>query len=141
MVLMIWKYFLAWFGMMILAIINGGVRDIIYKQSLGVLAAHQISTFMLLVLISGYFWLLVRLLPFESLRKAWITGILWFIMTEVFEFGMGVFSGKSWGELLQAYNLFAGQLWLLIPIWILAGPSLFFKYVQPNKHGLTSASP
>jgi hypothetical protein len=37
---MIFKYFFAWFGMMVLAIINGGLRDFAYKAYFGDLAAH-----------------------------------------------------------------------------------------------------
>jgi len=52
---MILKYFLAWFGMMVFAIINGGLRDFVYKSHVGDLPAHQISTVMLIVLtLSSY---------------------------------------------------------------------------------------
>jgi hypothetical protein len=36
---MILKYFFAWFGMMILAVINGGFRDFAYKSHVGDSAA------------------------------------------------------------------------------------------------------
>jgi hypothetical protein len=52
---MVLKYFFAWFGMMVLAIINGGLRDFVYKSHVGDLSAHQISTVMLIVLFAGYF--------------------------------------------------------------------------------------
>ncbi len=50
---MLFKYFFAWFGMMVLAIINGGVRDFVYRQRVGGLPAHQISTVVLIVLLAG----------------------------------------------------------------------------------------
>ncbi len=50
---MILKYFFAWFGMMVLAIINGGLRDLAYKSHVGDLPAHQISTVILIVLFAG----------------------------------------------------------------------------------------
>lgn len=127
---MIWKYFLAWFGMMVLAVLNGGIRDLVYSQSLGGPAAHQVSTVTLILLLAGYFWLVVRIVPFRSRRHAWAIGLLWFALTEIFEFGMGILAGKPWSELLQAYNLFAGELWILIPLWVLVGPPVFFRYVQ-----------
>jgi len=127
---MMWKYFLAWFGMMILAILNGAAREMLYKQYVGDLPANQISTVILIALISGYFYFLIKVVPLESSRQAWMAGVMWFLMTEVFEFGMGIFSGKTWAELFQAYNIIAGQWWILIPIWVLIGPPLFYKYFR-----------
>lgn len=75
---MILKYSLAWFGMMILAIINGGIRDFLYKPYLGDLAAHQISTVILMVLFAGYFWFLNTIWPLRSASQAWIIGGIWF---------------------------------------------------------------
>jgi hypothetical protein len=51
---MILKYFIVWFGMMVLAIVNGVFRDFTYKPYVGDLAAHQISTAVLIVLFSGH---------------------------------------------------------------------------------------
>jgi hypothetical protein len=124
---MIWKYFLAWFGMMILAILNGGIRDMLYKQYVGTLNAHQISTVTLLALLSVYFWFLIKVMPPKSSRQAWIIGVIWLLMTEVFEFGMGLYFGKTWTELSHVYNIFAGQLWVLIPLWIMIGLPIFYK--------------
>jgi len=42
----------AWFIFMILAIINAGIRNNVYKPIVGDLAAHQISTIIFVVLIS-----------------------------------------------------------------------------------------
>ena len=50
------RYLIAWFGMMGLAIANGAVRDVVYRARMGDRAAHQISTVILLLLFSGYFW-------------------------------------------------------------------------------------
>jgi hypothetical protein len=128
------KYLIAWFGMMILAVLNGGFRDLAYKEYVGDLAAHQISTVILLLLLSGYFWFLIRVWPIESASQAWAIGGTWFLMTEAFEFGMGrLIAGHSWGKLMHAYNLLEGQVWLFIPLWVLIGPYVFFRYVQTKQ--------
>ncbi len=127
---MILKYFFAWFGMMVLAIINGGLRDLTYKSHVVDLAGHQISTAILIIFLAGYIWFLTRVCPIESPRQAWIIGAVWFLMTEVFEFGMGFTTGDSWGKLFRAYNVFAGQVWIFIPLLLLVGPYVFFRYVQ-----------
>jgi hypothetical protein len=135
---MILKYFGAWFGMMVLAIINGGFRDLAYKSRVGDLAAHQLSTACLIVLFAAFFWVLIRVWPIESASQAWVIGGMWFLMTVSFEFGMGRFmAGNSWSELLHAYNILEGQVWVLIPLWVLAGPYFFFRFVQGKQDCLT----
>ncbi|MEJ2545114.1 MAG: hypothetical protein P8Y99_13690 [Calditrichaceae bacterium] len=130
---MVYKYFFAWFGMMVLAILNGGVRDFIYTEHVGELVAHQISTVILIFLIAIYLWFLTRFWPIKSAKLAWIIGFMWFIMTELFEFGMGRFLlNKSWDTLFQTYNLFTGQLWILIPFWVLLVPYIIYRFVQRN---------
>ncbi len=53
-------------------------------------------------------------------------------MTEAFEFGMGRFiEGASWNTLFHAYNVFVGQVWMFVPLWVLIGPYVFFRFVQP----------
>ncbi len=126
---MILKYFFAWFGMMALAIVNGGLRDFWYKSRLGDLPAHQISTVILIILLAGYIRFLVRIWPITSARQAWSIGVMWFLMTEVFEIGMGLMAGDSWSKLLHAYDIFSGQIWIFIPLWVLAGPYVFFRSV------------
>jgi hypothetical protein len=46
-------------------------------------------------------------------------------MTVLFEFLFGRFvAGKSWEELLQAYNILTGNLWLLVLVVIAVSPYL-----------------
>jgi hypothetical protein len=128
---MILKYFFAWFVMIILAVLNGGFREFIIKIYFGELAAHQISTIILIILITAYLWFLTRLWPIKSVKQAWIIGCIWFIMTEVFEFGMGRFLlNEPWDKLFYAYNLFVGQVWIFIPLWVLVGPIIFYRFIQ-----------
>ncbi len=129
---MLFKYFFAWFGMMVIAIINGGVRDFVYRQRVGNLPAYQISTVVLIVLLAGYIWFLTRTWSIQSSGQAWTIGAIWLLMTLIFEFGMGRAAGDSWSRLFQAYNIFTGQVWIFIPLGVLVGPYLFVRYVQPK---------
>ncbi len=127
---MVLKYFFAWFGMMVFAIVNGGLRELVYKRQVGDLAAHQISTVVLIVLLAGYMRFLTRHLPIGWAKQAWTIGGMWFLMTEVFEFGMGLVAGEPWSKLLHMYNVLAGQIWIFIPLWVLVGPYVFFRAAQ-----------
>lgn len=128
---MVFRYFLAWFGLMILAILNGALREGFFKRYMDDPAAHQLSTLTLLILITIYFLFIIRFWPIESSSQAWIIGTMWLIMTEVFEFGMGLVISKiPLSRILQEYNILAGRLWILIPLWTLFSPIIFYKFVQ-----------
>lgn len=125
---MLRRYCLAWVGMMLLAILNGGLRDGLYAGRVGELAAHQISTGLLLVVFAGYFWGLTSAWPIESAGMAWRIGLMWLLMTLAFETGMvRLVGGHPWERLLHEYDLLAGRVWLLVPLWTLVGPYLFYR--------------
>ncbi len=127
---MLTTYCIAWFGMLLLAIANGGLRDLAYQSRLGERAAHQLSTLILLLLFTGYLWLLTRHWPIESAKQAWLIGGIWCLLTALFEVGLARLGGHSWQRIRHAYNLLAGELWGLIPLWLLIAPYLFFRYQQ-----------
>jgi hypothetical protein len=120
-------YLIAWFSLMGLAILNGALRDLVYRQWIGEFRAHQLSTLTLLLLFAGEFWMLFTVWPLASSAQAWTVGTGWLVMTLAFEFGFGHWvSGQSWRQLLRAYRLHEGQLWPLIPLWVWIGPAVFF---------------
>lgn len=115
--------------MMALAVANGAVRDLLYRPQMGERAAHQVSTVILVALFAGYYWLLARLWPLESAAQAWIIGAMWLAMTVLFEIVLGRFvSGHSWRTVFSDYNVLEGRLWILIPLWTLIGPYVFFRW-------------
>ena len=65
------------------------------------------------------------------IRQAWIVGLIWFAMTELFELGIGRWiSQLTWEQLLHAYDVASGQIWVFVPLWLLMGPYVFFRFVQ-----------
>lgn len=123
------KYFFAWFPMLILAILNGTLRDLGYKKYVGDLVAHQISTFSLLLLLGLYMRYIIQKYPPQSAQQAVGVGIFWMSLTLLFEFGFGRYRGNSWETLLADYNLAKGHLWVFIPMWLVSAPYLFFHYM------------
>ena len=124
------KYFLFWFPMLLLAVINGTARDLWYKKIVGDLTGHQISTVSLIILFGVYIFFITKKYPSESGTQAICIGILWLILTLLFEFGFGLFRGSSWSQLLGEYNILKGRIWILIPIWITIAPYLFYKIAR-----------
>lgn len=120
-------YLWAWLGMMVLAIVNGAVRERWIAPRMSALAAHQCSTLLLLAMLFLYGCILFIRVPLTSAGQAVSVGSSWLLLTLVFECGVGRLIGKrSWRALLDEYNLLAGRLWLLIPLWLVLFPLLWW---------------
>ena len=123
-----WKYVLAWFPMVAIAIINGMLRQTWYGKHLGELQAHQVSTLTAVILFGIYIGFVVRVWRPESATQAIAVGLLWLAMTVAFEFLFGHYvAGHSWDRLLHDYDLFAGRVWVVVLLWVTVAPCLFFR--------------
>jgi hypothetical protein len=121
-------YAISWVGMVVLAILNGVIRERVYGQLMRELTAHQLSTLVGIVLFGIYIWVLTGLFTIQSSRQALVIGSMWFIITIVFEFGFGHYAMKhSWSKLFHDYNIFEGRVWVLVLIWIVVAPYLFYR--------------
>ena len=126
---MILKYTVSWIGMVIIAIMNGVIRDAVYGKSLGELSAHQISTFTLIILSGLYLWLLGLTWNITSPGQAITIGLIWLALTVAFEFLFGHYVMRhSWTRLLHDYNILKGRIWILVLIWITIAPYVFHKF-------------
>ncbi len=123
-------YLLLWFPMMLLAVANGAARDLLYKKYTGELTAHQLSTVSLLILLGVYIWWVMDHYPPASITQALLIGWLWTGLTLLFEFGLGRARGRSWSALLADYQILQGRIWVLIPVWLLIAPWIFFRLTQ-----------
>lgn len=121
-------YAVSWIGMVILAILNGAVREKIYGPFMRELSAHQLSTGIGLVLFGWYIWRLTGIYRIDSATHAVLIGGMWLVMTILFEFIFGHFvMGHPWGKLFHDYNFLKGRMWLLVLIWTAVAPYLFFR--------------
>jgi hypothetical protein len=119
------RWLLAWAGAPLLAIANGAARELVYKDQVGESTANQISVAPLIGLLGLYFWVLQRRWPLATTRDALSIGAIWAALSVLFEFGFGHYvEGDSWTDLLRTYDVSAGSLWILIPLWVAAGPAV-----------------
>lgn len=126
--MMWWKAVLIWFGLMVLAIINGTVRVEWIIPSTGLATGLAISTLMLCILILLATWLSIPWPGPRNSAEAWTMGLLWLALTLGFEFGAGHFVFKKpWPELLTDYDITRGRIWVLVPITTLMAPWLTAK--------------
>ena len=123
------RHFVAWFPMIILAFANATVREAMYRRRYaGELAAHQLSTLTLCILVGIYVWVLRRYSKPESSDQAVGVGLMWLVMTVVFETGLGRYvSGNPWRQVLRDYNLLEGRVWPLFLLWLTVSPYVFYR--------------
>lgn len=125
----LWKYVAAWFGMLLVAIANGAVRDLFYAKYMSELAAHQVSTLTGILLLGVVIRAFVHLVPPTSGRHAFFIGLLWMAMTLAFEFLFFHFiGGHSWSQLLANYDILNGRVWIVVPLWVAVAPYAFFRF-------------
>lgn len=114
--------------MIVIAMINGGIREYTYQKWTGERTGHQISTITLILLFAIYFMFLFRFYPLSSIQQATNIGLMWLGLTVIFEFVMGLLSGNSWSEMFADYNIFKGRLWPLVLLWVAIAPVVFCYY-------------
>ena len=119
-----------WLLLLVLAIVNAGIREAFYKPKLGDNLGHAISSIIAIgyTLIITYFfvnYIKVSVTKIDLL----LIGALWLTLTVVFEFGFGHYvMGHSWKYLLADYNIFKGRLWSLVLLVTFVSP-LFWGYI------------
>ncbi|QID19841.1 hypothetical protein G3580_12880 [Nitrogeniibacter mangrovi] len=124
-----------WCLMLLVAIANGGARDLLYGDRMSELAAHQLSTAIGMVLLGALMWGFCRRHPPASDRAALAIGVFWMSLTVAFECLFFHFvAGHPWSALLANYDLSAGRIWVLLLLWVALAPSLFFR-LQPKGPG------
>lgn len=109
------RYLIVWVGMILVAIFNGILRGALYEQFLDPLAAHQLSSVTLVLMFFVVTWFTNRRWRIASVRLAVLIGVMWVVLTPIFEFTFGMFvMGHPLEYLLADYNLLAGRTWSLV---------------------------
>ncbi|WP_338733470.1 hypothetical protein [Mangrovimonas cancribranchiae] len=122
-----WKYFFAWFPMVLVAILNGLFREKVVANKFNELQAHQLSTLSMIVFFGIYVWVLFKIWQPESTNQTLLIGLLWLVLTVIFEFLFGHYVvGHSWSKLLLDYNILKGRVWGLFLIWITVSPYVIY---------------
>ena len=127
------RYLLGWTGMVFLAIFNGILRGVAFEPVLSELAAHQVScvTGVSLFLIATWFY--NQKWPIGSDRQALLIGLMWVILTPIFEFGFGLYvMGHPLEHLLNDYNIFAGRAWSLVLVAVFFLPTIVYRIRRMN---------
>ena len=120
---MIQRALLIWLGILLLANINGALRELWLIPALGPTPSRALSTILLSVVVFLVSWLSITWIAPLTPHDALLVGTLWLVLTLAFEFLVGhyVFH-KPWAELTEDYHVLRGRIWPLVLLVVLFGP-------------------
>jgi hypothetical protein len=105
-----------WLVILVLASLNGAVRDLLVAPRIGDPLARALSTLILCGLVLWVTWLSIRWLGPRDPGAALGLGAFWVALTLTFEFAAGRLSGKPWSVVLADYDVLRGRIWVLVPV-------------------------
>lgn len=120
-----WKATTLWLVILVLAILNGMLREKALVPGLGSGRGTLASGITLSI---GIFLVAFAAVPWYgplTSRQWWLVGLLWLSLTVVFEFSFGrILQHKTWAELLDAYTFTGGNIWPVVLVVALISPWL-----------------
>jgi hypothetical protein len=120
---MIGRALVIWLAILLLASLNGAVREAWLIPAMGQTAGRALSTLVLSALVLLVTWLAIGWIRPATLQDALIIGMLWMVLTLAFEFLVGhyVFH-QPWTELTEDYQVTRGRIWPLVLMLVLFAP-------------------
>ncbi len=129
------KSVVIWLVLIVVESLNGTARIIWLVPLLGDRLAHQVSfiTGSILILAIATIW--IRWLNPSSVLDVLRVGLLWLILTVLFEIGLGRFIlGYSWEQVSADYNLLHGGLMSIGLVWLMLTPFIAAKLRGVSLH-------
>lgn len=117
--------FLIWVMMIPIAILNGGFREYVLVYLGGF--ARPLSGIILSVCIFAVAYLLVPKIKNCVKRDYFFFGVMWFILTNLFDLSAYIKEGEGFAGLLQSYNIFTGNTWVLVVLTALLAPTVVVR--------------
>jgi len=117
-----------WLVILVLAMINGVLREAVLIPEFGTAVGLLLSD----ILLSALIFLVTHLsLPWLDVRRPGVfvgIGLGWVALTVLFEFSFGLLQGKSWQVMLEAYTFHGGNIWPIILVVTALAPYLDAKF-------------
>lgn len=119
------KSVLVWVAILVLAVLNGVLRESFLLPAVGARAALPASGILLSLCIAGVACAAAPWFGRLSAAAYWAMGAWWLSLTLVFEFAFGyLYQHKSWRVLLEAYTFEGGNIWPVVLAVTLVSPWL-----------------
>jgi hypothetical protein len=111
-----------WLAILVCAVANGILREAFLIPHLGRTIGLLLSGLFLSALILAITYLALPWLGVSRPSQFIGIGLGWLVLTLVFEFSFGLFQGKSWQVLLEAYTFKDGNIWPIVLLTTAAAP-------------------
>lgn len=123
-----------WVGFVVLAVLNGILRDTLYKPQWGPVWGYIAGTLILLVVIAIAMYAFLRRNRASLTRpRLVLLGVLWLLLSLFFEFAVSHWvMEEAWNAILTHYNVMEGQLRVLVRLLELAGPIVLGGRLVPQ---------
>lgn len=122
--------FLIWVMIIPIAILNGGLREYVLVK-LGNLAL-PLSGIILSLCIFVVAYLLIPKIKNCTKRDYIFFGVMWFILTNLFDLIAYINAGVGFAGLVQSYNILTGNTWLLVVLSALFSPMIVMNLKRRN---------
>jgi ABC-type uncharacterized transport system permease subunit len=120
---MIWRALAVWLVILVLANLNGAVRELWIIPQIGELSGRALSTLILCGLVFFLTWRTIGWIRPVSAGEAVEIGVLWLLLTLAFEFLVGHYVfGTEWATLLEDYDVTKGRIWPLVLAFVVVSP-------------------
>jgi hypothetical protein len=104
-----------WLAILVLAILNGALREKLLLPAVGSFAGQLISGTLLCIFIFAMAFFATPWYGPLAARHYLAIGLFWLMLTVVFEFSFGRFMlHKTWAELFAAYTFQGGNIWPVV---------------------------
>lgn len=113
---------LSWLLLLVVMFTNGIARVAVLQPRLGEEPARRLATVLGIALVTAFAYGYVRRTGPRPAGDRLRVGAVWLLLTLAFEFGMGLVSGRSWGEMVADYDLPRGRLWPLVLVAVFLAP-------------------
>ncbi len=122
--------FLLWLLLFVLAFVNGALREIVIKKFVKETLAHHLSALTAIFFFSCAVLLCWSRTGITNHSQATIVGILWLVLTLLTEIFLlnRIISKLSWKEIAATYNIFKGESWPYVLLWLLVLPHLMLLH-------------
>ena len=113
-----------WVVFVVLAILNGAIRNSVYGPKLGEHKGHVISSVVAVCYILAVTYFFVNAVKISAtLTDLLLIGLFWVTITVLFEFVFGHYVvGHSWKHLISDYNILKGRVWSLVLLATFVAP-------------------
>lgn len=120
-----------WILILFFAALNGVFREAVLLPILGKPFGLILSGLLLSIFVVVVAWIFVpRIFDVERVKPVYV-GMLWLVLTLMFEFVFGRWvQGRSWAALLEAYTFKDGNIWPIVLVVTFLAPILAAQYAS-----------